>query len=404
MSQPTISDRISAANGGANQVGVKAYNERLVLSLVRQHGELAKADVSRLSGLSAQAVATLIRGLEDDHLLVRGEPRRGRVGQPSIPLSLNPRGAYALGVKIGRRSADVTLIDFLGNIQSQQSVQYRWPDPEKLLRFSVDAVRGMVSALPGAARARVTGVGVAMPFRIWEWPAELGAPDKKLEAWREHDFVERLASETGIKAFLYNDGTSACAAELAFGQGIGYSDFVYFFVATFIGGGIVLNRALYPGRTGNAATLGTMVFTHDDGSTTQLLHHASILSLEQRVCSSLKSVAPINWQGEFAWKKYKQSVDSWLESVSHYLAVAIGSACSIVDFEAAILDGVFPDEIKARLVERVRSNIQQLNIEGVASPAVVAGSIGKHARVVGGASRPLIDRYFLDQSVLFKPF
>ena len=45
---------------------------------------------------------------------MRGEPIRGRVGQPSVPLSINPEGAFFLGLKVGRRSADLVLVDFLG--------------------------------------------------------------------------------------------------------------------------------------------------------------------------------------------------------------------------------------------------------------------------------------------------
>ena len=32
--------------GGANQTRVRAYNERLVLSLVRRHGSLSKAEIA----------------------------------------------------------------------------------------------------------------------------------------------------------------------------------------------------------------------------------------------------------------------------------------------------------------------------------------------------------------------
>ncbi|MBN8931857.1 MAG: winged helix-turn-helix domain-containing protein, partial [Rhizobium pusense] len=60
-------------SGGANQIGVRAYNERLVLSLVRRHGGLSKAEIARLCGLSAQTVSVIMRSLEKDGLLIRGE-------------------------------------------------------------------------------------------------------------------------------------------------------------------------------------------------------------------------------------------------------------------------------------------------------------------------------------------
>src|SRR5690242_6327552 len=86
-------------SGGANQIRVRAYNERLVLSLVRPYGALSKADIARRSGLSAQNVSVIMRALEKEGLLSRGEPIRGRVGQPSIPMRLNPDAVYSFGVK-----------------------------------------------------------------------------------------------------------------------------------------------------------------------------------------------------------------------------------------------------------------------------------------------------------------
>ena len=57
---------------GSNQSGMRAHNERLVLSLLRQHGALAKSDIARMTGLSAQTVSVIMRQLEADQLLVRG--------------------------------------------------------------------------------------------------------------------------------------------------------------------------------------------------------------------------------------------------------------------------------------------------------------------------------------------
>src|SRR5205085_2390589 len=102
--QPSLDTRPSQLRRGTNPSGVRLYNERLVLSLIRHHGALPKAEIARLTGLSPPTVQVIVQALEADGLLVRQEAQRGRVGQPSVPLSLNPDGAFSFGVKIGRRS------------------------------------------------------------------------------------------------------------------------------------------------------------------------------------------------------------------------------------------------------------------------------------------------------------
>ena len=97
---------------GSNHVGMRQFNERVVLQAVRLNGSLPKADLARLTGLTAQTIGLITTRLEDDGLLLRQDRVRGRIGQPSVPMALNPDGAFSLGIKIGRRSADWLLVDF----------------------------------------------------------------------------------------------------------------------------------------------------------------------------------------------------------------------------------------------------------------------------------------------------
>ena len=147
-------DRASAediALRGTNQSNMRAQNERLVLSLVRQHGALAKSDIARITGLSAQTVSVIMRALEQDGLLLRGQPQRGRIGQPSVPMSIAPDGAYFLGLKIGRRSVDLTMVDFLGRVVATQRQVYRYPTPDAPVASTSACVRRAGSSPPGSA-------------------------------------------------------------------------------------------------------------------------------------------------------------------------------------------------------------------------------------------------------------
>ncbi len=98
-------DRIRNLTGGVNQSGVRDHNERLILSTLQRHGATPGAEVARRTGLSPQTVSIILRKLENDGILRRGDPIRGKVGKPSIPMELNPEGVLSVGMKIGRRSA-----------------------------------------------------------------------------------------------------------------------------------------------------------------------------------------------------------------------------------------------------------------------------------------------------------
>ena len=149
---------------GTNQSGMRAHNERLVLSLVRQHGSLAKSDIARMTKLSAQTVSVIMRELERDGLLRKEEPIRGKIGQPSIPMSLHPEGAFFLGLKIGRRSAELVLIDFVGEVRAMLHSSYLYPAPEETIAFVRKGIRTLRAGLSDEQDRRIAGLGIAHPF------------------------------------------------------------------------------------------------------------------------------------------------------------------------------------------------------------------------------------------------
>lgn len=395
------SDKVIDLSGGANQTRVRDYNERLVLSLVRRHGSQPKSAIARLTGLSAQTISVIMRSLEKDGLLLKGEPQRGRVGQPTVPLSLNPEGAYSIGLKIGRRSAELYLVNFLGELLSQYRTSYPWPEPEAVLDFARSGIDKLAASLPENRRSRIAGIGVAMPFELWNWAEKIGAPPAKMQGWQVIDFQQELQDRCPYPVFVQNDATSACGAELVFGHGSTLSDYVYFFIGTFIGGGIVLNHAVYPGRTGNAGALGSMPIRHSPQAASQLIDHASLLALEQQLQAlGIKPAGPLSELQD--WDSLEPALSEWIAQTAVHLALAIVSACAVIDFEAAIIDGIFPAAISARLVAATERELGRLDLQGVTPPQTISGAVGANAKSIGAASLPFYARYLLDQSVLFK--
>src|SRR5215217_6544348 len=151
---------------GTNQTGMRLYNERLVLSLVRRHGKMPKADIARRTGLSPQTISTIANALEDDGLIVRLDPLRGKVGQPLVPYALNPRGAFFLGLKIGRRSSDIVLMDFAGTVLGRIHEPHPYPTPEIMLGLTRRGIAELTTALTSAERQRIAGFGIASPFEL----------------------------------------------------------------------------------------------------------------------------------------------------------------------------------------------------------------------------------------------
>jgi predicted NBD/HSP70 family sugar kinase len=382
---------------GTNQSGMRAHNERLVLSLVRQHGSLSKSDIARVTKLSAQTVSVIMRELERDGLLLREEPVRGKVGQPSVPMSLNPEGAFFLGLKIGRRSAELVLIDFVGAVRGMEHSSYLYPAPEATVAFVRNAIAALSGSLSTDQVKRIAGLGIAMPFELWNWADTVGAPRDIMDQWRHLDIRAEVQREVDFPVYLQNDATSACGAELVFGRSGNLRDFVYFYIGAFAGGGVVLNGKLYGGPSGNAGALGSMPVPGPGGRPVQLIDIASVAILEKALNARGRE-ASFLWTSPEDWGDVGTDLDLWVNDAGAALAYAIVSAASVIDFEAAVIDGWMPVSVRASLVHAVRAALGKIDVEGLQIPHVHEGTVGIHARALGGASLPLSERFLLGGS------
>lgn len=403
MDRPSADDQTLR---GTNQSGMRAQNERLVLTLLRQHGALAKSDIARITGLSAQTVSVIMRALESEALLTRGEPQRGKIGQPSVPMSLNPDGAFFLGLKIGRRSADLILIDFLGRIRATQRRIYRYPTPSDVVDFIMQALPQITETLPPALRSRIGGLGIAMPFQLWNWVQYIGAPQAEMDQWRHRDIQAELAELTGMPVFVQNDATAACGAELVFGKGDRPKDFLYFYFGYFIGGGLVLNGQLYLGRSGNAAGVGPMPVPDHNGQMRRLITAASTATLASALDkadppSGAKSSDQL-WTQHDHWQVDPAILNDWMDTAAEALAWAILSASTLLELEAVLIDGWIPPDIRAAITAKTAAALHRLDLAGIDPPVVREGTIGADARALGAAAIPLSQRYLIDQNALLR--
>ena len=387
--------------GGSNLSHVRAHNERLVLSLIRTEA-LSRAEIARRTGLSPQTITLITRSLSNEGLIETGEPVRGTVGQPSVPLKLNPNGAYFLGVKVGRRSTEMILINFMGDVLQHRLEYYAYPTPSCIMQFLTREIPDIMLSLGDDDIHRLHGLGIAMPYQLWSWSDTIDAPAASLEQWREFSFPAALAEITDLPIFIENDAKSACGAELTFGEGHLYPHYAYFFIGYFIGGALVINGSVHAGHTGNAGAFGSLPVMDEQspGRLVQLIDTASVHLLESnQTCRAMLEGDYLDYDSAF-WSSGAEAIDEWIDRTSSSLAIAITSVSSVTDVGAIIIDGGFPAHIRERIVVQTSDALHRFNTKGINLPLIRAGVIGPGARALGAARLPLFSRFLLDQSVL----
>lgn len=371
------------------------------MSLIRQQGSAPKAEIAQKTGLSAQAVTVIINSLEAESLLIRKAPQRGRVGQPTIPFALNPDGAFGVGLKVGRRSFDLTLIDLVGNIRATLHENCAYPTVNSLLTFLKKGINVLKMSLSDELAERILGVGVATPYEIWHWTEEAGAPKKVMEEWKSFDFKQEINQIVPLPVYVCNDDTAACSAELSFGNPARFSDFLYIFIGTFIGGGVVINETLFTGKKGNAGAIGSLPRPklNSEGQLTsqQLIMQSSLYILEKMLKDDGYNT-DILWGSKEYWGDLGPVLDKWIDQVADGLAYAALCSLAIFDFEAIVIDGAIPINVREKIVAATKCKLSQADHRGINRCEVQSGSIGAKAQSVGCANLPLLINFSQDNT------
>lgn len=388
---------------GSNQVGVREYNERVLLQALRLHGSQPKADLARLTNLSTQTASVIVDRLLKEGLIERLEARRGRIGQPSRPVALRADAAFSIGIKIDRRSLDVLLLDFTGQVRWQASTAYAAPEVEQVFA-AIGAHLQRIDDFLGDRAERLVGIGLAAPLMFGGWHALLGIERDVAEAWRGVDMRARLQAMTPLPVDFAKDTRAACVAELVAGRGRGLENYLYVYVDVLLGGGLVIDSQPHGGRHGNAGAIGSMPVALADagaGRPPQLLDEASLVTLEHMLAAA--GLAPIAFTDarvlEAPWAPVTRD---WIARAADAIAFAAGGAACLLDLDGVVVDGAVSRALLDALLRAVDVAMDAYDWQGALRPQVLAGETGPDAKVRGAAWLPLHREFAPAHDLLLK--
>jgi predicted NBD/HSP70 family sugar kinase len=393
---------------GTSTMGLRRPNDRRLFQLLRRLGEASKAELARRTQLTSTAVGTIIQGLEHDGLVTpTGRRIEGQRGQPATLVSINPKGAFGIGVRLDRDAIETILVDLGGDIIGRRVHDCLLPAPAEALALVVQDITALLAALAPGERARIAGIGVAQPYNLGAWLGELGLDSPSFAEWDSFDFGAALEHEAGLPVYAENDGNAAAIAELFYGCGRKYDDFLYVFMGPAIGAGIALGGTCVRGVSGNAGDIAVMPVPASRlpsapapaGKWTMLLARASLNAL----------VRHLRWHGERVdthvdlgpfIRDGHPAVDEWLQDCVDALAPALRSAHCMLDVPVVVLDADVDFGLIDRLREALARELQDTAPEARGVPAIVRGTFGSDAGAIGAASLPMFFNFSPRSEVL----
>lgn len=364
---------------------VATASERGLLELVRRAGSTPRADLTRASGLSVPGAKGLIDGLVARGLLNLGPAiSRGR-GQPSASVSLVPGYAYCIGVSVMVDGFSIAVMDFSGRVVDTQEVA-AFP---LRLEFVTHELSRRVPALlckHGIPQERVFGVGLSMTGPRIGTGSRVNPPMSMDAEWAETELDRCFSDTLGLPVWMDNDANCAALAELLFGWGRDFDEFVYLHFTDGFAAGLVSGGKVLRGANGNAGELGRLFAMTG-------LPRPTLEDLRQRLVAAgmeLPDLKTLLQSYDPVWPQ----IDDWISDVGRSLTVAVAAAMALIDPRAIVFGSRLPTDLAKRLINAVEFDDKPRRGASSPQPALLVHQVSRHAATIGAAAMPLKAHYF----------
>ncbi|OEU48392.1 MAG: hypothetical protein BA866_11225, partial [Desulfobulbaceae bacterium S5133MH15] len=246
----------------ANRDLMRAINRFAILHAIRDAGSVSRVDISRSTGISQPTVTGITAELLRDGMLLERESDKSGGGRRPVPLSLNPQGAFTVGVHLSVNQVSVVLMDLQAAIINTYSESLDTTDlsVEKVINTLVQAVQTCLWD-SDFSKKQISGIGIAIPGLINSRKGHIHYfPNYN---WNDIKLAELVSKRTGVPVYVENSANTLVVFEQWFGVGRGADNFLLVTTEHGIGMGMVVDGKIYRGSRGIAGEFGHTIVDMD---------------------------------------------------------------------------------------------------------------------------------------------
>ena len=236
---------------------MRKLNSSAILDLIREHGPIARAEISRKLNMSIPTVMRIIECLMEEGMVRWSGNAEATGGRPRYTIEFNGKGHAVLGLDLGGSKMFGTVADLSGHIYEEIYIPWHGVDAHESLARVCELIERLL-AVPRPAGQKILGIGVGAPGvtlleeGIVTWAPSLG--------WRDLPLKQILNDKFNLPVVVENDVNLVALGEYGFGAGRGASNLVCIFIGTGIGAGIIVDRKIYHGFHQSAGEVGYLPY------------------------------------------------------------------------------------------------------------------------------------------------
>jgi predicted NBD/HSP70 family sugar kinase len=227
----------------------------LVLDVIRGAHTISRVELAAATGLTGATISQVVRELMDDGLVVEAGRSAPTGGKPRTLIQLNPSARYSVGVQLERNACVIVIVDLAGQQVARTSFGgVALTPPEQALPLVAAKVEALLTAA-AVDREKVLGVGL-VSYGPQDRRAGVLLTPQPTDEWLDYPIARRLADFLALPVLLDNDAAAAAIGEYWIGTVDTRTTYGCIYMATGIGGGVVVAGELYRGTSSNTVEIG----------------------------------------------------------------------------------------------------------------------------------------------------
>lgn len=305
-----------------------------------------------------------------------------------IVLETNPKKVtYAVGIDLGGTFIKSAIVDSKGRILKQFKVSSGAEiSPKKVMK----QIEKCIHKLKKGFNSEILGIGIGAPGIVTNGVVKYPPNFKN---WKEVKLKDQIEKKFKTETVIDNDANCAGLAELKFGHGRKFRNFIFLTLGTGIGGAIVLDGKLFRGEQNGAGEFGMMTINFEGpeclggnrGAAEAYLGRNYFLENEKAEIEKLGRNMDFDDIQKLAAKNNKTAKEL-LRKYGFYLGIGITNYFNLMDTRTAILGGGISNAYKYFIPE-CRKVIKERSLKTINNDfRVLKSGINNDAGVLGAAA------------------
>lgn len=372
-----------------DQQTIKRHHFLLLFKCVLRHGPISRADLAKMTQMSATSASRIVKELIDEQLIVEVGQTEGNIGRRATLLEVNSKGALMLGVHMEKGRIESGVVDLNGSVLAHESVRVpARTTPQEMMEVAAKLMLNLQKQYDHET-PKWLGCGISIPG-IVDWPhgRVMNVPQFQ---WGKVDLGTYLEERLNMPVYVDNQVKAILMGEVLYGSAVGVESAACIYVDSGLGGAFMDKGNVIRGVSNIAGEIGhTTIDPYgmlcDCGRNGCLQTYICTSALEKQSGKSIDEIFAAMDRGE-----------DWavrlLDRASEYLAMAISNVACTYNPEVILLAGAMmqfhkkwtkdvQQKVKKYLWNEV---IQRVSIQHVSNPMV---------EMIGASS--LVMRQFLE--------